>query len=101
MQDDQVAFKSNHAGGILGGISSGQPILIRAYVKPTPSIYQPQDTITKDHQDTVLTIAGRHDPVIVPRAVVVVETMCALTLLDLMLSNMGSRMDHLTLIYHP
>lgn len=99
MQDDKVNFKSNYAGGILGGISSGEPIIIRAYVKPTPSIYQPQDTITKDHQNTVLTIAGRHDPVIVPRAVVVVESMCALTLLDLMLSNMGSRMEHLTRIY--
>lgn len=101
MQDGKVAFNSNHAGGILGGISSGEPIVIRAYVKPTPSIYQPQDTITKDYQDTVLTIAGRHDPVIVPRAVVVVEAMCALTLFDLMLSNMGSQMDYLTRIYRP
>lgn len=99
MQDGKVTFKSNHAGGILGGISSGEPIIIRAYVKPTPSIYQPQDTITQDHQNTVLTIAGRHDPVIVPRAVVVVEAMCALTLFDLMLSNMGSKMDYLTRIY--
>lgn len=99
MQDGKVTFRSNHAGGILGGISSGEPIAVRAHVKPTPSIYQPQDTITNEYQGTVLTIAGRHDPVIVPRAVVVVEAMCALTLLDLMLSNMGSRMDHLTRIY--
>lgn len=101
MQDEKVVFKSNHAGGILGGISSGEPIVVRAYVKPTPSIYQPQETITKDQQNTVLTIAGRHDPVIVPRAVVVVEAMCALTLFDLMLANMGSKMDHLTKIYGP
>lgn len=101
MQDGKVVFKSNHAGGILGGISSGEPIVVRAYVKPTPSIYQPQETVTKDQQNTVLTIAGRHDPVIVPRAVVVVEAMCALTLFDLMLTNMGSKMDHLTKIYGP
>ncbi len=100
MQDGKVTFKSNNAGGILGGISSGAPIIIRAYVKPTPSIYRPQDTITNDHRNTVLTIAGRHDPVIVPRAVVVVESMCALTLLDLMLANMGTQMNHLVSIYH-
>lgn len=99
MQDGKVIFKSNHAGGVLGGISSGEPIIIRAHIKPTPSIYQPQETITNDRQNTVLTIAGRHDPVIVPRAVVVVEAMCALTLFDLMLSNMGSRMEHLAKIY--
>lgn len=99
MEDGKVAFKSNNAGGILGGISSGAPILIRAYIKPTPSIYQPQETITKDHQNATLTIEGRHDPVIVPRAVVVVESMCALTILDQMLANLGARMEHLTKIY--
>ena len=99
MENGRVAFQSNHAGGTLGGISSGEPILLRAYVKPTPSIYQPQETITNDHENTVLEIAGRHDPVIVPRAVVVVESMCALTLLDLMLANMGAKMEHLTKIY--
>lgn len=99
MEDGKVAFKSNNAGGILGGISSGAPILIRAYIKPTPSIYQPQETITKEHQNTTLTIEGRHDPVIVPRAVVVVESMCALTILDQMLANLGARMEHLSKIY--
>lgn len=99
MKDNTVSFKTNHAGGILGGISSGAPIIARAYFKPTPSIYQPQETITSDHEETVLTIKGRHDPVIVPRAVVVVEAMCALTLLDLMMANMNSKIENLEMIY--
>ena len=99
MQDGCASFVTNHAGGILGGMSNGDQIIARAYFKPTPSIYQPQDTIRKDGSETVLEIAGRHDPVVVPRAVVVVEAMCALTLCDLLLANMGARMDHLEKIY--
>ena len=70
-----------------------------AFIKPTPSIFQPQQTIGRDHVERMLQIKGRHDPIIVPRAVVVVESMTALTILDLMLSNMGARMDHLEKIY--
>lgn len=95
IKDGQVSKKTNHAGGILGGISDGSPVLLRAHIKPTPSIFQPQQTIGRDHMERTLQIKGRHDPVIVPRAVVVVESMTALTILDLMLSNMGARMDHL------
>ena len=83
----------------IGGISDGSPALLRAHIKPTPSIFQPQQTIGRDHIERTLQIKGRHDPVIVPRAVVVVESMTALTILDLMLSNMGARMDHLEKIY--
>ena len=99
IKDGQVSKKTNHAGGILGGISDGSPVLLRAHIKPTPSIFQPQQTIGRDHVERMLQIKGRHDPVIVPRAVVVVESMTALTILDLMLSNMGARMDHLEKIY--
>lgn len=99
IKDGQVSKKTNHAGGILGGISDGSPVLLRAHIKPTPSIFQPQQTIGRDHIERTLQIKGRHDPVIVPRAVVVVESMTALTILDLMLSNMGARMDHLEKIY--
>ena len=99
IKDGQVSKKTNHAGGILGGISDGSPVLLRAHIKPTPSIFQPQQTIGRDHMERTLQIKGRHDPVIVPRAVVVVESMTALTILDLMLSNMGARMDHLEKIY--
>lgn len=76
---------SNHAGGILGGISDGSPIVIRAAIKPTPSISSEQKTITKEGKTTSIVIKGRHDPVIVPRAVVVIESMVAIILLDALL----------------
>ena len=101
--DKKVYYETNHAGGILGGMSSSAPIKIMAYFKPTPSIYRAQETVTKNEngtfENTELTIEGRHDPVIVPRAVVVVECMTAITVLDALLSNMGARMDHLKKIY--
>lgn len=99
--DDTGAIRktSNHAGGVLGGISDGSPIILRAAIKPTPSIAAPQDTVTRDGKPVTVEIKGRHDPIIVPRAVVVVESMTALTLADLMLSNLGSTMDHLHRVY--
>lgn len=99
MEDDKVCKKTNHAGGILGGISDGSDILIRAHVKPTPSIFQQQDTINRDHENISVQIKGRHDPIIVPRAVVVMESMVAVTLVDLLFENMHSRMDRLTDFY--
>lgn len=95
----QVTTNTNHAGGILGGISSGSPIIFRAAVKPTPSIASPQQTVNQHGEEISISIHGRHDPIIVPRAVVVVESMAALTLLDLMLDNMGARMDSLKKFY--
>lgn len=94
-----VTKKTNHAGGILGGISDGDRIVLRAHIKPTPSIYRTQETVSRSGEEISVNIKGRHDPIIVPRAVVVVETMTALTLLDLMFENMHSRMDHLKKIY--
>lgn len=94
-----VEKRSNHAGGILGGMSDGSDIVVRAYFKPTPSIAQQQETITRDGKSTMLEIHGRHDPVIVPRAIVVCETMCALTLLDAMLVNMSARADSVARFY--
>lgn len=99
MENGSVRKKTNHAGGVLGGMSDGDTLILRAAVKPTPSIAQPQQTVTENGEDTELVIHGRHDPVIVPRAVVVVESMTALTLVDLLLLNMGSRMEHLKKIY--
>lgn len=99
MKDGKPAVKTNHAGGILGGLSTGADVEIEVSFKPTPSIFKPQDTISKDHEEMVLEIKGRHDPVVVPRAVVVVECMAALTVLDLMMSNMTAKMDHLKKIY--
>ena len=99
LKDGTVTKKTNHAGGILGGISDGDQIILRAHIKPTPSIYKTQETINRKGEEISVNIKGRHDPIIVPRAVVVVETMTALTVLDLMLENMHSRMDYLKKIY--
>lgn len=82
---DQVKTKTNYNGGITGGISNGMPIVLRVGIKPTPSISQKQQTINvKTKENTELKITGRHDPCIVPRAVVVVESMVALGILDMM-----------------
>lgn len=93
--DENGAVKktTNHAGGILGGISDGDTVVFRAAFKPTPSIAQMQRSVTVNGEETELTIHGRHDPIIVPRAVVVVEAMAALTIADLWLQGMGARLD--------
>lgn len=98
-ENGQITKTSNHAGGIMGGMSDGSEIILRAAVKPTPSISQPQNTVTKDGSELSLEIRGRHDPVIVPRAVVVVESMCALAITDALFSNMTSRMDSIQRFY--
>ena len=90
---------SNHAGGILGGMSDGSDILIRAAFKPTPSISRVQPTVNRDGEAVSISIHGRHDPMIVPRAVVVVEAMTAVTLVDLLFANMSARMDNLCRFY--
>ena len=90
---------TNHAGGILGGISSADTILIRAAFKPTPSISRLQRALGKDGRAHDLEIKGRHDPLIAPRAVVVVECMTAVVLLDLLMRNMSSRMENLLRVY--
>lgn len=95
MKDGQVTTATNHAGGILGGISNGAPIIFRAAFKPTPSVASTQRTVNKSGENISISIHGRHDPIIVPRAVVVVECMAALTLLDLLLENMGAKMEEL------
>ena len=100
MENGKITKNTNHSGGILGGISDGGEILLRAHIKPTPSIAQPQKTVTTTGENISIEIKGRHDPVIVPRAVVVVESMAALTVTDLLLSNLGARMEYLEKIYN-
>ena len=95
----QVSKKTNYAGGILGGISDGTEIVLRAAFKPTPSIAKEQETINKNGENITVSVKGRHDPIIVPRAVVVVEAMAALTLVDMLFENMSSRMDYLKQFY--
>ena len=96
-----IAKTSNHAGGILGGMADGSDIFFRAAVKPTPSIARPQQSVTRSGDNTVIEIHGRHDPVIGPRAVVVVECMAAVTVLDLMLRNAVCRLDRLKELIRP
>ncbi|MFM6854324.1 MAG: chorismate synthase, partial [Sphingopyxis sp.] len=76
------AFLANHAGGIAGGISTGQPVVVRVAFKPTSSILTPMDTITRDGTATQLRTKGRHDPCVGIRGVPVVEAMMALVLAD-------------------
>ncbi len=99
MKDNAVTKATNHSGGILGGISDGNDIILRAYIKPTPSIFKEQNTVNKNGENISVQIKGRHDPVIVPRAVVVVEAMTALTIVDLMLENATAKLDNLKKIY--
>lgn len=94
-----IEKKTNHAGGISGGISDGSEIIFRAAVKPTPSIYAEQETVNKTGENISVNIKGRHDPVIVPRAVVVVECMAAVTILDALLVNMSARLDGIKRFY--
>jgi chorismate synthase len=88
MVNGEVKAITNNAGGIIGGISNGMPIICRIAVKPTPSIAKPQRTVNvKTAQDAVIEIKGRHDPSIVPRIVPVVEAMISLVLADHMLMS--------------
>ena len=82
MENGQVTTKTNHSGGIQGGISNGQSIRFRVAFKPTPTIGREQQTVTRDGRETVVAAKGRHDPCVVPRAVPVVEALTALVILD-------------------
>lgn len=98
-ENGKVAKLTNHSGGTLGGMSDGSDIILRASFKPTPSIFKEQKTVNNEHENVSMEIKGRHDPIIGPRAVVVVEAMSALTILDLMMVGACSRLDNLKKIY--
>lgn len=97
--EGRVKKHTNFAGGILGGMSDGDDIVIRAAFKPTPSIFQPQNTVNRHGEDVEIQIRGRHDPVILPRAVVVVESMAAVTIVDRLFVGMTSRIDKIRDFY--
>lgn len=90
---------TNHSGGILGGMADGSAILLRVSFKPTPSISKEQQSVNEGGESVTIAIKGRHDPTVVERACVVVESMTAITILDEMLQNMSSRMDYLKSVY--
>ncbi len=88
MQDGAVRTRTNHAGGILGGLTTAMPVIFRVAVKPTPSIARPQESVSLQRgEDAVLEIHGRHDPCIVPRAVPCVEAAAAIAILDALLEE--------------
>lgn len=100
LDNNVIHKKTNHSGGTLGGMSDGSPLIMRAYIKPTPSIFSPQETVHKTEGEVTVNIKGRHDPIIVPRAVVVVEAMAALTILDALFLNMTSTLDGIKNFYN-
>ncbi len=94
MKDGKITTESNRNGGILGGISNGMPITFRTAIKPTPSIYKAQNTVDfGKNENTELVIEGRHDPAIVHRARVVIDSVTALVLADMLALRFGT--DHL------
>ncbi|MDR1977287.1 MAG: chorismate synthase [Synergistaceae bacterium] len=83
VEDGKIKARTNHNGGILGGITTGMPLLVRAAIKPTPSIARPQESVdSATMTETIVRVSGRHDPCIVPRAVPVIEACLALCALD-------------------
>ncbi|MDO5695985.1 MAG: chorismate synthase [Eubacteriales bacterium] len=99
LRDNRIRTATNHAGGVLGGIADGEPLEVSVHFKPTPSISQPQRTVRTDGTPMELSVTGRHDPVIFPRAVVVVESMVNLVLADLLLEQATARLDNLKKIF--
>ncbi|VVB75641.1 Chorismate synthase [uncultured archaeon] len=89
----EVSFMSNNAGGILGGVSSGQEIIVRAAVKPTSSIAQKQKTISENMVNADIEVIGRHDVCIAPRVLPVAECMVAIVLVNALLENLGSKIS--------
>lgn len=88
VENGRISTLTNHAGGILGGITNGMPVIFRAAIKPTPSISRPQQSVSLSKaQEQELVVKGRHDPCIVPRAVPVIEAAAAIAMFDLILGN--------------
>ena len=92
-------FKTNHSGGILGGISNGDDITMKVYFKPTPSIFITQDTIDTSNNELKCNLKGRHDPCVATRGSIVAESMMAIVLVDMLLLNMSSKISNLKKVY--
>ncbi len=90
MEDGRVKTETNHAGGVLGGISTGMPIVFRVAFKPTSTIRKPQRTLDSEGRQVTLAARGRHDPCVLPRAVPIVEAMACLVLADHAIRQAGT-----------
>ena len=90
-EEGRVRTRSNRAGGTLGGISSGEEIIVKVAIKPTSSVAREQETVDINMQPRTILVEGRHDPSVVPRAVPVAEAMLAIVLADLVLQNRAAR----------
>ncbi len=93
VEDGRIRTSSNNAGGTLGGLTTGEDLVVRIAVKPTSSVAVPQQTVDTDLNEREIVIEGRHDPSVCPRAVPVAEAMLALTLADLMLQHRSARIS--------
>jgi chorismate synthase len=93
VEDGRIRTNSNNAGGTLGGLTTGEDLVVRIAVKPTSSVAVPQRTVDTDLNEREIVIEGRHDPSVCPRAVPVAEAMLAITLADLMLLNRSARIE--------
>lgn len=98
-QMDSSGFITNNAGGVLGGISSGENIDIKVHFKPTPSIFLTQETLDTDGNSHEMNLKGRHDPVIAVRGSVVAEAMASVVIVDMLLLNMGRKIDDIKRYY--
>ena len=98
-ENGKIQKYTNNSGGILGGMSDGSTIVFRAAFKPTPSIAQTQKTISNTNENVEIEIKGRHDPIVVARAVVVVEAMACITLVDLIFNDMCSKIEYVKNYY--
>ncbi|MCT7612238.1 chorismate synthase [Aliarcobacter butzleri] len=100
--NDQIrktGFKTNHSGGILGGISNGDEINVKVYFKATPSIFIEQETIDIYNNEVNCNLKGRHDPCVAVRGSVVAESMMALVLADMVLLNLSSKIENIKKVY--
>lgn len=100
--NDQIresGFKTNHSGGILGGISNGDEINVKVYFKATPSIFIEQDTVDTNGKEVVCKLKGRHDPCVAVRGSVVAESMMALVIADMLLLNLSSKVENIKKVY--
>ena len=101
--NDQISldgFKSNHSGGMLGGISNGDDINVKVHFKATPSVFIKQDTIDTHDDEVTCELKGRHDPCVAIRGSVVAESMMALVLADMVILNMGAQISHIKKVYN-